>query len=283
MIGVFMRFQVYVLVIVMTFVMFLAGCGEVAITGRKQMILVPDNVACSMSFSAYKEFLKKHKISKDFQKTEMLKRVGKKIQIAVVKYCSNNNYSLSGYKWEFNLIEDKAVNAWAMPGGKVVVYTGLLTVAKTDADLAVVLGHEIAHAIAKHGQERMTQGLLAKAGGVAVSAAAGDKVGDDKKKLLLQAYGAGAQYGVMLPFSRLHESEADRMGLIFMAMAGYDPNVAVGFWQNMAKQKGDKKVMEFLSTHPSDKRRIRDIKRCMPEALNYFPDDSDNLEIDSIY
>jgi predicted Zn-dependent protease len=200
----------------------------------------------------------------------MVKRVGRRIQGAVEKYMTDNNFrhQLEGYQWEFNLVESKEVNAWCMPGGKVVVYTGILPVAKDENGLAVVMGHEIAHAVAKHGNERMSQGLLTELGGVALSVALRDKP-QQTQRLFMNAFGVGAQVGVLLPFSRTHESEADHLGLIFMAMAGYDPHGAVTFWERMAQQGGSKPP-EFLSTHPSDQTRINKIKAELPEALKYY-------------
>jgi predicted Zn-dependent protease len=248
------------------------SCEQVAITGRKQFNIVPDSMMNSMSFQSYREFLASSKLSSDTQKTRMVKDVGSRIQKAVEKYCAENNLStrISGYQWEFNLVEDPNVNAWCMPGGKVVVYTGLLPVAQNEAGLAVVMGHEIAHAIAKHGSERMSQGLVVELGGMALSEALASKP-VQTKNLFMKSYGIGTEVGVLLPYSRLHENEADRMGLIFMAMAGYNPNEAVAFWERMvAANKGQPKPLEILSTHPADSTRIDNIKRLIPEAMQYY-------------
>jgi len=166
-------------------------------------------------------------------------------------------------------VEDKEVNAWCMPGGKVVVYSGILPVTQGEAGLAVVMAHEIAHAVAEHGNERMSQGLLAQFGGMALSEALSARP-EATQNLWMTAYGVGAQYGAMLPYSRLQENEADHLGLIFMAMAGYDPNEAVTLWQRMATQKGGTAPPEFLSTHPSDAARIENIRRLIPEAMRYY-------------
>jgi predicted Zn-dependent protease len=224
-----------------------------------------------MSYTNYNQFLSKHKVITNTDDTQMVKRVGQKIQYAVERFFSQNNLSdrLKGYKWEFNLIEDKSINAWCMPGGKVVVYTGMIPVAKDDAGLAVVVGHEIAHAVAQHGDERMSQGLLAQMGGVALSTALSQKP-KETTNLFMTAYGLGAQVGVLLPYSRLQESEADRLGLIFMAMAGYDPHTAVDFWKRMASAKQGASPPEFLSSHPADESRIRNIEKLMPEAMQYY-------------
>jgi predicted Zn-dependent protease len=225
----------------------------------------------SMSFQSYNEFLNSSKLSADNQKTNMVKNVGVRIQKAVEKYCADNHLSsrISGYQWQFNLVEDPNVNAWCMPGGKVVVYTGLLPVAQNEAGLAVVMGHEIAHAIAKHGAERMSQGLVVELGGMALSEALANKP-EQTQNLFKKSYGIGTQYGVLLPYSRLHENEADHMGLIFMAMAGYNPNEAVSFWERMAAASKGQKPPELLSTHPADSTRINNIKRLIPEAMKYY-------------
>ncbi|UCG46646.1 MAG: M48 family metallopeptidase [Phycisphaerales bacterium] len=260
------------LIVLCGLLIMLSSCSEVAITGRKQLNLVPDSTINSMSFESYSEFLAEHKLSTDAPKTEMVKQVGARISKAVEQYCSENNLSdlLKGYAWEFNLVEDPAVNAWAMPGGKVVVYTGLLPVARDAKGLAVVMGHEIAHAIAKHGAERMTQGLIVEMGGIALSEAMAESP-EQTRNLFMKSYSIGTEIGVLLPYSRTHESEADHMGLVFMAMAGYDPQEAVGFWQRMAAAKEGKSAPpEFLSTHPADENRIKDIKKLMPEAMKYY-------------
>jgi predicted Zn-dependent protease len=250
----------------------LGSCSKVAITGRKQLNLVPDSTMNSMSLQSYQEFLGQNKVSKDAQKTELVRRVGGNISVAVEKYCKEHEMGnlVKDYKWEFNLVEDPQVNAWCMPGGKVVVYTGLLPVAKDEAGLAVVMGHEIAHAIARHGSERMSQALMVQMGGMALSQALA-KSPALTKELFTQSYGAGTQYGVLLPYSRVHETEADRLGLIFMAMAGYQPQAAVDFWQRMAALKeGKSSGPEFLSTHPADEKRIANIKKLIPEAMQYY-------------
>lgn len=249
----------------------LPACSTVPITGRSQLNLIPGPSMLSMSLQQYDQFLKENKVSTDMVKTATVKRVGANIQQAVERYFATSGLSqhLSDYKWEFNLVENPQVNAWCMPGGKVVVYTGLLPVARDDAGLAVVMGHEIAHAIAEHGNERMSQGLLAQMGGVALSTALSTKTAATQS-LWMSVYGVGAQYGAILPYGRLQESEADQLGLIFMTMAGYDPNEAVAFWGRMSAQKGGKAPPEFLSTHPSDATRIENIRRLIPEAMKYY-------------
>lgn len=256
--------------ILLVSLMLFGACKKVPITGRRQMKLLPNSTLNSMSFDEYRTFLSTHPLCSDAQKVEQVKRVGGKIQQAVTHYfqVKKQTKQLAGYKWEFNVVEDPTVNAWCMPGGKVVVYTGLLPVALNDDGLAVVMGHEIAHAIANHGNERMSQGLAAQAGGVALSVALSNKT-PATQNLFMQAYGVGTNVAAILPFSRLHESEADEMGLIFMAMAGYNPDEAVNFWQRMDKSSSGQAPPEFLSTHPSHKTRIERLKKAIPKAKLY--------------
>jgi len=251
----------------------LSACGTVPITGRSQLNLIPGQSMLSMSLQQYDQFLKENKVSSNKEQTALVKRVGARIQGAVERYFASSGLQdqLLDYKWEFNLVEDKQINAWCMPGGKVVVYTGLLPVARDEAGLAVVMGHEIAHAIAEHGNERMSQGLLTQLGGVALSTALSTKT-SETQQLWMSVYGVGAQYGAILPYGRMQESEADHLGLVFMTMAGYDPNAAIPFWERMAAQKGGQAPPEFLSTHPSDATRIANIRRLIPEvARTYSP------------
>ena len=249
----------------------LSACSTVPITGRSQLNLIPGDSMLSMSLQQYDQFLKENKVSGNKEQTATVRRVGARIQGAVERYFAGSGLSdhLSSYKWEFNLVEDKQVNAWCMPGGKVVVYTGLLPVAKDDTGLAVVMGHEIAHAIAEHGNERMSQGLLAQLGGVALSTALSTK-STETQQLWMSVYGVGAQYGAILPYGRMQESEADQLGLIFMTMAGYDPQQAITFWERMSAQKGGQSPPEFLSTHPSDTTRIANIRRLIPEVVKNY-------------
>ncbi|MFO7931754.1 MAG: M48 family metallopeptidase [Desulfosalsimonas sp.] len=248
-----------------------ASCATVPITGRRQLSLIPGDSILSMSHQQYDQFLDEHELSDNQADTEMVKDVGREIADAVETYLKQHGMEnqLDNYDWEFRLVEDDSVNAWAMPGGKVVVYTGLLPVAEDRAGLAVVMGHEIAHAVASHGNERMSQGMLIQFGGVALSQAMETKPAATQQ-LWMAAYGAGAKVGMILPYSRLHEKEADRLGLIFMAMAGYDPRGAVDFWQRMAEEKQGESPPEFLSTHPADDKRVAGIRDMMPEAMRYY-------------
>ena len=262
----------FVLILSCLLVMLVASCSQVALTGRKQLNLIPAPLINSMSFSNYSQFLSENKLSSDVQQSQMVKRVGQRIQRSVEQYCAQNDMSdiLAGYQWDFNLIEDDQVNAWCMPGGKVVVYTGLMKVARDETGLAVVMGHEIAHAVAKHGGERMTQGLLVEVGAQSLAIALEEKPAETQE-LFMKSYGLGTEIGVLLPYSRVHEKEADHMGLIFMAMAGYNPTEAVSFWQRMAEAGKDKGyVPEILSTHPADSTRIRNIQNLLPEAMKYY-------------
>jgi predicted Zn-dependent protease len=248
----------------------LAACATVPITGRRQLSLVPDSQMNSMSFTQYDQVLAESKLSQDAAATAQVRRVGVKIQGAVETYFQQQGQSqqLEGYAWAFNLLESDQVNAWCMPGGKVAFYSGILPVCKDDTGIAVVMGHEVAHAIAKHGGERLSQQMALQLGGVALSEAMRSKP-EQTRELWMGAFGLGAQVGIMLPFSRQHESEADRLGLIFMAMAGYDPRQAPKFWERMAADGGGAPP-EFLSTHPSDAKRIRQLNEYLAEALPYY-------------
>jgi len=247
------------------------ACASVPVTGRRQLNLIPESQVRAMSFRSYDEFLSGHRVIEGTEAARRVERVGGRIRGAVEEYFAREGISddLRGYDWEFHLVEDEQVNAWAMPGGKVVVYSGILDVTADDAGLAVVLGHEIAHAVARHGNERMSQGLLVDFGGAALSQLLSSRPAV-AQNLFMTAYGVGTGVGVMLPFSRKQESEADHLGLIFMAMAGYDPHVAVDFWRRMAAQKGGASPPELLSTHPSDQTRIRRIEALIPEAMGYY-------------
>jgi predicted Zn-dependent protease len=264
------KVQIYIIVVLLCGIMAMS-CSTVPLTGRKQLSLVPASQMLSMSESEYGTFLKQNKLSTDQQPTALVRKVGARIQNAVERYFAQQGISdqLSGYKWEFNLIESKEVNAWCMPGGKVVVYTGILPVTKDENGLAVVMGHEIAHAVAQHGSERMSQELLAQYGGAALNELLANKPAQTRQ-LWQTVFGVTAQYGALLPFSRTQESEADHLGLIFMAMAGYDPDGAVTFWQRMAAQSGGNAPPEFMSTHPSDETRINKIQSELPEAKQYY-------------
>ncbi|MBP7497243.1 MAG: M48 family metallopeptidase [Bacteroidales bacterium] len=248
----------------------LSYCSKVPITGRKQLNMVPDNLLLGMSLTNYKEYLTKNPpVASSDASTQLVKRTGTNISGAVENYLKNNGMSkrISDFKWEFNLINNSEVNAWCMPGGKVAVYTGILPYTSDETGLAVVLGHEIAHAVARHGNERMSQQLIAVAGGISLAVAINDKP-ELTKNIFLTCYNVGSSLGI-LAYSRMHEYEADKLGLLFMAMAGYDPNKAVNFWEKMSSKSGAK-VPEFLSTHPSDANRIKAMRDFMPEAMKHY-------------
>ncbi len=249
----------------------LGGCALNMVTGRKQLSLVPESQLQTMAIAEYNSFLHESNVLMSGNRdAAMIDRVGARIANAITTYYTNKGQGavLEGYNWEFNTVDSKDINAWCMPGGKVVVYTGLLAVTQNETALAIVIGHEIAHAVAKHGSERMSQGLVQQLGGVALEVALSQKP-QQTKDLFMQTYGIGSQVGAMLPWSRQQETEADQYGLIFAAMAGYDPREAIPFWQRMS-EVGGAKPPEFLSTHPSDATRMRKLKQFMPEALKYY-------------
>lgn len=246
------------------------SCSKVPLTGRKQFKMLPNSSIMSMSFSAYSDFLKTNPpLPLSNQATQQVRQVGQKISSSVIKYMNEHGFKdrLNGYKWEFNAVDNKEVNAWCMPGGKVVVYTGIMPVTKDETGLAVVMGHEIAHAIAEHGNERMTEQMAVMLGGISLDIAL-QKQPEQTRNIFLASYGIGSTLGT-LAYSRQHELEADRLGLIFMAMAGYNPEQAIKFWTDMANT-GGAKPPAFLSTHPSDAKRIANIRKYLPEAKKFY-------------
>jgi len=259
----------YVLLIISLF----TGCKSVPLTGRNQLSLVGNDKIFPMSFSEYEKVKRQANVIKETDQARMIKRVGTRIQRAVEEYFAAQGKSsyLRDYKWEFILVKDDAmVNAWCMPGGKVAFYTGIMPICKDETGVAVVMGHEIAHAIANHGSERISQQYAAQAGLSVVSIALGGSGGTTiPSDLILQGAGAATSLGI-LAFSRKHESEADELGLYFMAMAGYNPEEAPEFWKRMSAGKEGKGPSEFLSTHPSGETRIADLKKNMPKALEYY-------------
>ncbi|MBW8323195.1 MAG: M48 family metallopeptidase [Prolixibacteraceae bacterium] len=246
------------------------SCSTVPLIGRKQVSLLPESNMVEMSLTSYSQFLQENKLSANKEQTDVVKRVGARMSVAVEKYLKENGFQdrVADFKWEFNLVENKEPNAWCMPGGKVVFYSGILPLTKNDAGVAVVMGHEIAHAVARHGNERMSQQMLVQFGGVALSEAIKTKP-EQTQAIFQTAYGLGSQLGVMLPYSRQHEYEGDKLGLIFMAIAGYDPKEAIGFWERMAANSSGK-TPEFLSTHPVEANRIEAIKQFLPDAMKYY-------------
>ena len=255
----------------MLLLFYVVACAEVPITHRRSLHLVPESELLTMSLQQYSEVLKKSKLSTDQQKVQMVRKVGFKIAKAAEAFLAEAGQSanIKNYQWDFNLIEDdKTVNAWVMPGGKAAVYTGILPYTQNETGLAVVLGHEVGHALADHGNERMSDALVAQMGGMALSVALSSQP-QQTQQLFTTVYGVGANVGFLLPYSRLHESEADRIGLTLMARAGYDPREAIPFWERMSKQEGQRPP-QFLSTHPAPETRIADIKKYLPEALPYY-------------
>ncbi len=250
----------------------IASCTTNAITGRKQLQLLPEADLQNTAKTQYQSFLSENKVlntsaSKD---AEMVRRVGNRIATAITDYYTKENKGsvLQGYQWEFNLVDSKEVNAWCMPGGKVVVYTGLLPITQNEAALAVVMGHEITHAIAQHGNERMSQELIAQGLGTVGNVLTS---GNSTVNSIFQSvYAPGAQVAVLLPNSRNQELEADKFGLVFAAMAGYNPNEAAAFWERMSKASAGQKPPEFLSTHPSDETRIEKVKQYAADAMKYY-------------
>ena len=252
----------------------LVSCGTtstVPITGRQQTLMVSDGEVLSLATQQYQEFMKTAKLSTNTTNTAMVKRVGQKLASAVTNYLNTNGLSneVQNYKWTFNLVQDKQVNAWCMPGGLICVYEGLLPVTQNEASLAIVLGHEIAHAVAKHSAEQMSQQYKQQMGIQIGSAIAGMLGMGQNTQSIVQAIAEQGFNFKNLSYSRNHENEADHMGLIFAAMAGYDPQAATTFWQRMAASSTNQ-TAEFLSDHPSDATRIQNIQKWMPEALKYY-------------
>jgi predicted Zn-dependent protease len=249
------------------------ACAKNPITNRSQLKLLPESELQSMATQQYRQFLSENKVASPSgdRDAEMVRRVGQRIASAVTSYYKSKGLGnqLAGYKWEYNLVENKQANAWCMPGGKIVVYSGLLPYTQNEAALAIVVGHEVSHAVLQHGNERMSQGLVQQLGVNALSVALAQKP-QATQSLFMQAFGVGSTLGIM-KFSRRDESEADHYGLIWAAMGGYNPQEAIPFWQRMAKQsENSARPPEFLSDHPSDQRRINDIKGWMPEAMKYY-------------
>lgn len=248
----------------------LGACAKVPVTGRRQFNMVSTGQIASMVDSQYRETLQQSRlVPADDPRTQMVRSCGQRIAVAVERFLNDNGMSdrVKEFQWEFNLADDPTVNAWCMPGGKVLFYTGILPMTRDETGLAVVMGHEVAHAVARHGNERMSQGILAQGAGMTLDILTSENPGL-ARNILLQSVGIGSQLG-MLAYSRKHETEADKMGLIFMAMAGYDPREAPKFWERMSGG-GGQAPPEILSTHPSDDTRMRDLEAYMDEALKYY-------------
>lgn len=250
----------------------LAACESAPVSGRSQMMLVSENEERNMGLQAYREVLNKEPLSRDAQTNAMVEKVGRRIANAA-EHPPQELWRAPRFRWEFKTVDKNEPNAFCLPGGKVVVYTGLLPITKTEAGMAVVLAHEVAHALARHGAERMSDQMVASVGTAAAAVALSATVSGRSRTYLpamMAAVGAGATVGYILPMSRAQESEADRIGLVLMAMAGYDPREAVGLWERMRAASSGKKQAEWLSTHPADTTRIADIRRWLPEAMQYY-------------
>lgn len=245
----------------------ITACATNPFTGKKTMALVPDSQIFPSAFAQYGQFLSENKVVTGTKDAIRVENIGTKIKVAAERWLTANGKDgyLANYQWEYKLVDSKEVNAWCMPGGKIVVYTGILPIMQNDAGMAAVMGHEVAHALANHGQQRMSAGMLQQLGGVAVGAAVGNKSAETQQ-MIMQAYGIGSQVGAMLPFSRDHESEADMIGLTLMAIAGYEPQNAVAIWERMSANSGGQAPNEIMSTHPSNATRIARISEQIPAA-----------------
>jgi len=261
-----MKKRILLLGVAMT--LLIMACATNPFTGKSTLALVGNNEIFPSAFQQYKQFLSESKIVTGTDDAKKIETIGTKIKVAAEKWLGANGQSnyLDGYQWEYKLIESKDVNAWCMPGGKIVFYTGILPICKTDGGIACVMGHEVSHALANHGQQRMSAGLLQQLGGAGVAMATGSK-SQETQQLAMTAYGAATQYGGMLPFSRNHETEADQIGLLLMAIAGYNPDESITFWERMSSaSSGGNKPPEFMSTHPADATRIANLRTLIPQV-----------------
>jgi len=256
-----LRSQIITLIALVLFL----SCKTNPFTGKKTLALVSNSQLFPTAFAQYDQFLNENKVIKGTADAEMLNRVGQRIAVASERWLNANGYEgyLEGYRWEYNLVDDSTVNAWCMPGGKIVFYTGILPIAQNETGVAAIMGHEVAHALANHGQQRMSAGMLQQVGALAGNVVIKDA---QSREIFNQAYGVGSTVGVMLPFSRSHETEADKIGLYIMAVAGYNPEEAAELWKRMKANSGGQAPPEFLSTHPSNDARIRHLTNLAPEA-----------------
>lgn len=250
-----------------SFVLLMVGCKTNPFTGEKNLNFIPNSQIFPAAFQQYNQVLTESKVVTGTPEARMITKVGNKIATAAERYLNANGYQgyLNDYSWEYNLLKDDQVNAWAMPGGKIAFYTGILPIARDEAGIAAIMAHEVAHALADHGAQRMSAAQLQQVGGAVGSIALSGK-SQETQQIFAQAYGLGSQLGVMLPFSRGHETEADRIGLTLMAIAGYDPMEAADLWRRMQAQENGQSPPEFLSTHPSSERRISNIEKWAPGA-----------------
>lgn len=258
-------------VVGLLFLLIITSCSKVPFTGRKQMNLLPEKMMMSMSLTNYQGILQENTVLTDRDKTTVyVRQVGNKISTATNNFLSENGHKdqVKNFEWEFNVIQDDIVNAWCMPGGKIAVYTGILPVTKDESGLATVIGHEIAHAVARHGNERMSQQLLVVLGGISLDVALNEEP-EKTQQIFKTAYGVGSTLGT-LAYSRKHEYEADKLGMIFMAEAGYDPATAIEFWKRMKAMSNGASIPQFLSTHPSGENRIKAMEEFLPKAKEYL-------------
>jgi predicted Zn-dependent protease len=253
------------IIIAVGVVLLITACATNPFTGKKTMALVPNSQLFPTAFAQYDQFLTENKVVTGTKDAEMITRVGQRIAAAAERWLTANGHAgyLNDYKWEYNLVDDKTVNAWCMPGGKIVFYTGILPIAKNETGVAAIMGHEVAHALANHGQQRMSAGMLQQFGAVAGNIAIKD---EESRNAFNQYYGIGSQVGLMLPFSRSHETEADKIGLYIMAVAGYNPDEAAELWKRMKANSGGEAPPEFMSTHPSNDSRISNLTALAPNA-----------------
>ena len=254
------------IVITLSSIALFLSCSTNPFTGEQTMALVPNSQLFPTAFAQYNQVLAESNVETGTARADMIVRVGQRIAVAAERWLNANGHEgyLNDYKWEYNLINDKTVNAWCMPGGKIVFYTGILPIAQSETGVAAIMGHEVAHALANHGQQRMSAGLLQQAGAIGLNVALED---DENIELYNQAYGIGTSVGGMLPFSRSHETEADKIGLYLMGIAGYNPAEASELWKRMKANSGGQAPPEFLSTHPSNDSRIANLKSLAPTAI----------------
>jgi predicted Zn-dependent protease len=256
------------LVFLFSFLFMVSACKTNPFTGERNLNFVSNSQIFPASFEQYDQVLDQSQVITNTPESRMIKNVGQKVARAAERYLNANGYEgyTNDYEWEFSLIkDDDQVNAWAMPGGKIAFYTGIMPIAKTETGVAAIMAHEVAHALADHGAQRMSTAQLQQVGGAVLGAAVGGR-SESTQQIIAQAYGLGSQYGVMLPFSRSHESEADRIGLTLMAIAGYEPEEAANLWRRMQEQSGGQAPPEFLSTHPNPQTRIDNIESWAPAA-----------------
>ncbi len=251
------KFKFYTIFLLMLIIF---GCGQNPFTGKSTLALVPNSQILPMSFQQYNQVLEESKVITEGEEAQMIQRVGLKVVNAAERWLADNGYPnyTDDYKWEFALIDDNQVNAWAMPGGKIAFYTGILPIAKTEAGVAAIMGHEVAHALANHGQQRMSAAQVQQAAGAAGMLAMGES--ETNQQIFATAFGIGSQVGVMLPFSRKHETEADEIGIKLMAIAGYNPDEAAELWKRMNENSGGAGPPQFLSTHPASEQRIKNLQ-----------------------